>query len=475
MHAVLSLVASLLLLALAVPAQIRLGMRAPRALWNERVHGEEIQLRGKDAPRLTVVAFYGKLPHLLAGDVDYLESLAQRYREHGLRVLVVASSADLEGIERVELATVVVDTDGHTEKEWLRVAPAHHRNLVAVDQDGTVLFYGAPGCGVADLLQRELVDKPDREYEERARAWRMQLVESYDDLAGAPTVELLAPLAERSPCDGLLNGLLYLTYATKANDMEAARRLRRRAIRAMADAPRALAVFADLALRGDPRRPEVWEELRPALEAAGPKAPQDPFVQLALLRSQVATGDGRAAGRQAMLCRKMVVATADGCLDFAMLLAQAETPMIHRDLAQAAVARARKLGGDPRLVDAAEFVVALRCAEDAKRSRKLLSAYIGRQDEFYGLNNDAWYFLTQLPTMGRYDWFSVGLVERLLEDRAGMDYFEFDTAALAMFLVGRVEDAIALQKTALKQGGNQEAEYRDRLRRYQAYRAAAPR
>jgi hypothetical protein len=468
-------VGALLLLGVA-SSQVRLDMAAPKASWAEWLRGEPVELHGNEAAtRLTLVAFYGQLPHLLAGDVEYLQRLSRQWGGLGLRVVVVVGDRELPAIGELVDGSVVLDDHGRTEKAWLRVPPVHHRNLVAVDDMGVVVFAGAPGCGVADLLHRELAGKTDRRHEEEARAWRLQLVEGYDDLAGGPTVALLAPLVERSPRDGLLSGLLYLTYATKANDLAAATRLRRRSIRQMADEPRALAVFADLAMRGDPRRPAVVAELRPALERAAKSAPRDPFVQLALLRAQVATGDGRAAGRQAMRCRKLVVATADGCLDFATLLAHDQTPMIHRDLAESAVRRAAELGADERLVAAARYVVTLRCGEDREAAASQLAGYLKSRDAFHELNNDAWHLLTQLSTMGRYDWFAVGLVELMLKGRATMDYFEFDTAALAMFLVGRTGDAIELQETALKQGGDQEAEYRDRLRRYQAYRAASPR
>ena len=108
----------------------------------------------------------------------------------------------------------------------------------------------------------------------------------------------------------------------------------------------------------------------------------------------------------------------------------------------------------------------IACSADAA-----LADYLAGQGELYGHNNDAWYFLTGLATAGRFDWFAVGLVECLLVDQAAMDYFELDTAALAMFLVGRAGEAVRLQEAALAQGGRLEAAYRDRLARYKAYQA----
>src|SRR5690606_17489169 len=114
---------------------------------------------------------------------------------------------------------------------------------------------------------------------------------------------------------------------------------------------------------------------------------------------------------------------------------------------------------EPRLLAAARYTVALRCAANEQAARTIMTVYLKDQGMRVGINNDSWYLMTQLPTMGRYDWFAVGLVERMLEEREAMDYFEFDTTALAMFLVGRVGDAVELQSEAIKQGGKGNAEY----------------
>ena len=464
------LAATLLLLVGALQAQVQIGQRAPAATWRRPACAGSVELSGPGAAGVTLIGFYVSRPDLLAGDLGYLEAVADRFAGLGARVLLVTTEGGEQGARAAERCVAFIDEGGLTEQEWLGHADVLRDRLVAVDQDGVVQFVGAPGCGVEDMLERHLRGEVDRCYEEHARVWRRKLVAGYDDLASQSTIDLLAPLVARSPTDGLLAGLLYLTYATKANDLDAARALLDRAITAMADAPRALAVFADLALRGDPLRAEVWRALRAPLEAAAGSACSDPLVQLALLRALVADRDGRAVGHLAMTCHKHVAATAEGSLDFAMLLARAETPMIHRDLAECAVARAGELGGDVRLIAAAQYVVALRCAEDRRAADEVLARYLSEQDALYGHNNDAWYFLTELATAGRFDWFAVGLVECLLTDPGAMDYFELDTAALAMFLVERADDAVGLQEAALEQGGRHEAAYRDRLARYKAYR-----
>ncbi len=431
--------------------------------------------RASKPAALTLFAFYGDASGALAQDAAYLDGLAAAYADRGLRVVVLMRDADEARTPVLRRAELVDDRGGQFAANLSPAGPDPRSRLVVADAQRAALFRGAPGCGVLDMLERELAGQGDSAYEAAAGRWRRQLADSFDELAGGDTLGLLEPLARRSPRDGLLNGLLYLTYATKANDRRAARALRTRATRAMSAAPRALAVFADLAMRGDPLRAEVWEDLRPALERAAELAPDDASVQRALLRARVAARDDRAAGRLAMQRRRSMTSTAHGCLDFATLLARAETPMVYRDIAEEAVARAATLGAEPRLLAAARYVVRLRCGEDVSGASQVLASYRAERGDYYRINSDAWRFLTQVGTMGRYDWFAAGLVEELLGGSAALDYFELDTAALAMFLVGRVTEAVDYQRAALREGGREEAAYRDRLARYEAFAAPGPR
>jgi tetratricopeptide (TPR) repeat protein len=129
--------------------------------------------------------------------------------------------------------------------------------------------------------------------------------------------------------------------------------------------------------------------------------------------------------------------------------------------------QAEKLGADPRFLTAARYGAAVRCQEDPAAAQKLMDAYLGESEEHGTINNDCWYLMTELATMGRYDWFAAGLADRMLTQRDTMQDFEYDTAALALFQVGRAEEAVELQQKAIEIGGAS-ADYQLRLRRYQA-------
>ncbi|MGK0153403.1 MAG: hypothetical protein ACI9SE_000347 [Neolewinella sp.] len=475
LHSMIQWGAAALFSTLSVTAQAELGGKTGEAHWLKWLHGAPIEVASSDAPMCTVWAFYSQLPHLLQADADYMSQLQSRYAARGVRVVAVVKDDQQPGLKLWGRCSVVLDDATRTERGWLTVNQEYRANVLVLANDGTVSFVGRPGAGLVDAIEHVLDNESDLAVESRAASMRVQLLDRFDDAVGPATVAALRPMVAASPRDGLLSGLLYLTLATKSNDQAAAKQWLAQATKQLAAEPRPLAVFADLVLRGDARRASVLAALREPLATAAKATRFDPVVQLAYLRALVMVGDGREAGRQAMRSRKLVMQTAEGCLDYAMLLARDENPLIHIDLATHALNTAEKLGADKRLLAAGRYTVALRCAGNEKAAKGVMTVYLKDQGLRVGINNDVWYLMTQIPTMGRYDWFAVGLVERMLEERDSMEYFEFDTAALAMFLVGRVTDAVALQELALKKGGKGTAEYEERLVRYKAHLSPAPR
>ncbi|MCA8973668.1 MAG: hypothetical protein KDC98_03055, partial [Planctomycetes bacterium] len=204
-------------------------------------------------------------------------------------------------------------------------------------------------------------------------------------------------------------------------------------------------------------------------------APNDVQVQLAYLRALVGAGLQRQVGRQAMVQKKLALASGRTSLVFAEILTHDAMPAVHAILCEEALAKAEAGGVDGRQLSALRYVVQARCAEDAKAAKATMDDYVQHLNST--INDDCWYFMTRLPTMGRFDWFAAALADRMLEDRPNMGYHEFDTAALAKFLAGKVGEAVELQETSIRQGAQGNAEYAERLERYRkiaAEQAAEP-
>lgn len=466
--------AGLAVLSFPVVAQASPGQSLAAPRWQAWPRGDEVVLGGDAAPAATLFAFCtGAHAPALAGDADYLVDLQRRFGERGLVTVLVVDDPAAAGGERWQGCRVALD-DGSTRMAWLGAGDPPWPLLLG-DRAGVVRFVGAPESGLVDAIEHTLAGRDVLAAERTALALRQDLPHSFDDVTADQVVPLLEQSLQHAPRDGLLLGLLYLALATKRNDAAAAAKLVQRTIEVLAAEPRPLAAFADLALRGDPRRPALAVALRSALQPAAAAVPQDVAVQLAYLRALVQSAAGREVGRQSMRMRRIAMATATTALDFAAILASDPEAAVHKDLATMAVERAAALGAPERVLTAVRYAVAARCAGDAEQAARLRDEYLKDTDLRVSLNNDCWYFMTQLPTMGRCDPFAAALAERMLEQEQAMDYFEFDTAALAMFLVGRVEQAVALQQTAIDKGGKDNPEYVERLERYKAGLAPAPR
>jgi hypothetical protein len=462
-------------LSCSLSAQAVLGEPLPAFAFPRWLQGEPVALGGEQAPKATVYACYlqPSSEAAFAGDAGYLAELQRRHGDRGLVVVAVVGNEAIAGQERWAGCRLACADGAQVAMAWGEPTD-ESAGTILVDATGRVTFAGALAAGLSDAIETTLASRWDLAQATRLAVLRAEIPAAFDDLTGAAVQELV-PAVAQAPRDGLLQGLLYLVQAIKAGDSTAAQATAKAALTQLTGEARPLAVFADLALRGDPRRPGLAQQLREPLQAAAAAVPHDPVVQLAQLRVLVHLGLDREVGRLAMRSRKLFTADPLHALDFACLLSLDANAAAHRDLATIAVDAAERLQAPARLVTAARYGIAARCAPDRELQRQLLDEYLKDTEARVTINNDCWYLLTELPTMGRYDAFAAGLAERMLEQREAMEYFEFDTAALAMFLCGRVDDAIELQQQAIEKGGKGNPEYVERLQRYQQAKAPAPR
>lgn len=437
------------------------GKVAPAPKWGRWLAGEPV-LHGKG--EVAVCAFFttARTP-ALSGDADYLADLQRRFADRGLAIVAVVGEDVTEAPAVVAPCRVVVDPGAETTQAWF--GDPGEDNVVVLDGDGQVTFRGRLGRGVLDAIERTLDGKPRCGDEQRFRRLLQGVESNFDSMVGTAAKRQLDPILQHSPRDGHVLALRYLTAATKLLDEEDAAAWRMSAVDRLANEPRPLAVFVDLVLRGQTRSPELAGHLAAAMVPATAAAPNDPVVQLAYLRALVLAGKGRQVGRQAMQTRKLVQGSAAHCVTFCEILTRDAMPQVHRDLCEQAIARAEELGASRRQLAALKYVVAKFCAEDPEAAAAVMKAYLGGGR---AQNNDTWYFMTRLGSMGRHDRFAEALADDMLESREQMDSAELDTAALAMFLAGRVDEAIELQQAALAAGARGNAEYMERLARYEA-------
>lgn len=92
-------------------------------------------------------------------------------------------------------------------------------------------------------------------------------------------------------------------------------------------------------------------------------------------------------------------------------------------------------------------------------------------DDAHRLGSVARHLMTDEETAGKFDDVALAFAERLEGRGEELDARQLDTVAMAHFLAGHVDRAVALQAQAMERGGRGE-EMRQRLRTYRAAQAA---
>jgi hypothetical protein len=152
---------------------------------------------------------------------------------------------------------------------------------------------------------------------------------------------------------------------------------------------------------------------------------------------------------------------------YAETLMEANEPAPYRALAERALDAAAAAGFDPRWIAAARHKVLVRSGAPAAECDKMLADFRAVSNIDDGLlNNDAWYMMVRADTMGRFDTYALGQCEEMKRQEGdNMTYGNKDTLALALFLNGKVQEAVELE-TAAMAASNNDPEYVGRVTRF---------
>jgi hypothetical protein len=415
------------------------------------------------APRATVwwCALGDKAPRALA-EAPAGVALAARFGPRGVAFVAVVDGPEVSSPAGFDRVVAVAGTDP------VGIGRDPQAFVVVSGRDGLVRFVGEPAAGLADALDAEFAGAVDLAAARAAHDCRRRLGRTLSDLRPSAVAPLHALLAH-APRDGVARGLLYLVAAVGCRDEALAQRVADAALASLAEEPRALAAFLDLAMRGEVRKETLAQRLLPAARRVAAAAPRDRFVQLAALRVLVHARDGRTVGRTAIHVRRLARDDAAACVELAGILAEGPDAPVHADLAAIALAEATSLGAEPRALAAARFAALSRGAADDAAAARTLDGYLAQRDPAVSCNNDCWRLLTDLRTMGRATALAAGLADRMAARDGGLDFFECDTAGLAMFFAGRAREAEAYAEAAVARAGAAGADYADRLRWYREH------
>jgi hypothetical protein len=393
---------------------------------------------------------------------SWIEDLGKRHREAGLSVVVampkdaaralcseqpsfVVAELDLYGEGGAGAARFCLQQKGSTEAVTCSVERARDRIEAALAGD---LMRAVPG--EAD----ELLDS---------------LLSAIGD--GVIARDYVAHCVKALPHSGEARALQLLEAWWKRGDYDGAKAAFDAAMQQLDGDCVALVGFADLALRGDRVDDRIAKTLVVSLAQCAAAAPDGPMTQLVYLRALLRAGQSRLAERLTERMPTVVGDDAEANLRFVETLMEAADPLPFRAAAEAAIARVAASGSreQDRHRFAASYAILAGCGASAEQRSEHLAKYREEVEDFRGsANNDAWFLMTDLSSMGRYDAFALALMEEMAQrDGDALDPAYRDTLALAAFRRGQLERAAQLQRVALEQG-RLGSGYDERLARYEA-------
>ncbi|HZN40617.1 MAG TPA: hypothetical protein VFD82_17570 [Planctomycetota bacterium] len=418
-------------------------------------------------PKYTLWVLYTHDPNDFLDHVQYLADLQRRFAERGIAVAVVmpAPAAKRAAARTPSFAVASIDEEKPVPQAGLVPDERVPSAMAALCRGGeSVPLAWSALDGAVDLMQAVVEEKFESPVLQRMEETVQALLANVID-SGELAAEVEKCVAAW-PRSGRVRAMAVLFQWWSRGDLEAAHKAFEGGVKALAGEGVPMVQFADLVLRGDRYDPRHAKTLAVLLGPLAAASPDGVFTQLVYLRALLRAGQDRIAGRTAAMLPKHLEGRPWDQLVFAETLMEANLPAAFRDLAEQAI-EAVADGLDARLLCAVRHKVLVRCG-DLEAAEKLMVEYRGKNENAFGLNNDAWYMMVQPLSLGRFDTMALAQCEEMQRQQgAGLSNGSKDTVALALFLNGQIQEAVELQTVAAAASGN-DARYVGRLTRFQA-------
>jgi hypothetical protein len=397
--------------------------------------------------------------------LDYLEELRTKWSSKGVSIGVVlpTTHARLVAASKPNLLVVGPRADDEQANSFV-VERLNGSVMLCNAADDEVLCAMATIDGIDAILDAATGGKPLQPLLQA----KSQLQALIEELAEGGNYRLdIRKVVRVLPNCGRAQAARVLNYWWGRGDLEQAQQAVLDGIEALNGQSLPMSVFADLVLRGDHYSPAIAELLAKEMAPIAAANQHGTFAQLVYLRALLKSSPGnretsRQIGRITATLPKRLQGRDLAQVIFAETLMDADTPLIYRDAAERALAAATGNKALERWLQCARHKVLQRCGEHAAAS-ELLKEYREQPTE---LNDNAWYLMVQLPTMGRFDTFAFALAHEMETVEGNqISANSKDTLALAYFCSGNVKRALELQKET---NPKEDASFLGRLKRYEA-------
>jgi hypothetical protein len=267
------------------------------------------------------------------------------------------------------------------------------------------------------------------------------------------------------------HALKYLAYLELKGDRKLATRTATRALEDLAKHPVHLARFIRKGLFANPTRSDFLMALM-ALAPVVPGARKVGEVRAAHIRALLGCGKTK----EAVITNKDILKDLHGDADALLELARAicdsrngrSMGMVGKKALDLVIAEK----GENEALLLTKYRVLHDLLGQAKAALELGERILDTSAAS-DLNNWTWYLMTRRASAGKFRTLALMSARRMIKGKT-LGFHEYDTIALAHYRNGLIREAVHYQTLALKAGGAADADYRRRMKKYEAALRAKP-
>lgn len=381
----------------------------------------------------------------------FLAELQRRYRDKGLRVaLLVSGPLDEPTLARLDAGVAVA-----------RQAQQAHWDRAHLIDGERVVWSGPLSSGITTWIETALAGKaiPAEVFE--AQNLQLEMLGEIEDHELDALEQMAKVLLDSNPVNPDGWSLRLIAAVERQADFAKARQITADALAKLGRDSAALGRFAEKLLRTIQDDRAILEQLLMALLSVAPAEPNALPLQFEYLRVLSALGRKRDAELLAARLHGLVQERPAARGEFAAALAFGALAERFADIARPTIDDALRQSPQDPLLRMIRYNVLARCCKDAEAARAQADRLIGSASS---INDEAWYMMTREPGRGRFNHLAMAFCDKLIAD-GNLSAAEMDTIGLALFLDGRVGDAITMQERAVASSGEQ-ANYVRRLARF---------
>jgi thiol-disulfide isomerase/thioredoxin len=438
-----------------------LGSPAPVVDLGEWIQGPPVDLAARKGKAVTVLEFWASWCAPCIDAIPHMTELQHKYADKGVRVVGVTTKDPGNTKKMVKRLVkkmsakldyaIVFDESGKAYDAFMTASRQESiPTAFVIDKTGDIAWIGHPDAGLDDALAQIVAGTYDVQKAKKLFDIDMRIEAAAQRGAWQVLLDEMDKAIRVDPKDPRRWMTKFLVYAYQLDDHVKAKDAAKRALAIAVDDPDMIAELATQLVTED--NEHGYSDMAVGALAMARKAhPSNTSVGIANFLVLAATGDTT----KAKLAARDVITTAEGDAPLLNHLAQILSSPEHvgygGDMALLAATMAIQAEPDEPAYSLTLFRVQNDYKKDWDAAMRTATELVrkSRSDPNF-LNGFAWMLLTDEGLAGKYNAVALRAAEAMSLAPGGDTWSHLETLALAKFEAGKVDEAIAAQKLAIK-------------------------